>query len=428
MLPSPELVLGTLLVLISGLVILISSGFFVFVSPMGIFYGLFVVFIYIGTIFIHYDVTLAYAVPVESHPLILGGAIFLFALGTVVPKYLFGFRSFKETRQYARKRPESWVNDNFQKGVLIIAGILVLWSIVVYLRAGSPLLSPIPYREWVAANRLLMLGVRLFLPLTTILILVYGYAQQESLIWRVGIVALGATFIFMILTSRRYPVLDFGIWIFCLASYVRYRNYSQITRILSVIVLVTIPFFLVISFIRAPVDGSFETVVIGVWRRLRNRIFLSQATSVNYIFTIFPHNRSYFGVEFLMRRVISILPGGSAPSFGEELYNSVFAGSGGFVPPTLVGKLYFSLGRLGLVGLFIWGVLLQTIFIGFVRIQKTPLAVVLFALTSGLLGRSLIQGFLSPVNSIKYVFVLLFPLILVALKLPELRVAVGDKN
>jgi len=423
MLPSLELVLGILFVVLSGLIILSSSGFFGFVSPTGIFYGLFVVFIYVGTILIHYDVTLSYAVPVESHPLILGGAIFAFALGTVVPEYLLAFEPFKETREYATKEPEPYMNRNVNKGVLVIAGVLILWIAVVYLRSGSPLLSTISFQAWAAAHSWPMIGITLFLPFITLLALVYGYAQQESLIWRAGIVALGATLAFMILTSRRFPVLDFGIWAICLISYLQFRKYSEMTRMLLMSALVVIPFFLGISLIRNPRPGAFESMLVASGTHLRNRIFLSQATGVNYIFTTFPNTYSYFGVEFLLNRFLSVFPGyRTSQSFGGELFDTVFAGDGGFLPPTIIGKLYFSFGGLGLVGLFIWGVLLQTVFIAFVRIQKTPLAVVFFAVSSGLLGRSLIQGFLSPINRIKYVVILLLPLVLLALKLPEVRV------
>ncbi|MFC7251227.1 hypothetical protein ACFQJ5_15480 [Halomicroarcula sp. GCM10025324] len=423
MLPSLELVLGILFVIGSGLMILSSSGFFGFVSPTGIFYGLFVVFIYVGTILIHYGVTLSYAVPVESHPLILGGAIFAFALGTVIPNHLLEFESFKETKKYASKKPEPYMNRNVHKGVLAIAGVLILWIAVVYLRSGSPLLSTISFQAWAAAHSWPMVGITLYLPFITLLTLVYGYAQQESLIWRAGIIALGATLVFMILTSRRFPVLDFGIWTICLISYLQFRKYSEMTRILLVSALVVIPFFLGISLIRNPRPGAFESMLIASAKHLRNRIFLSQATGVNYIFTAFPRTYSYFGVEFVLDRFVSVLPGyGHSQSFGGKLYDTVFAGDGGFLPPTIIGKLYLSFGGLSLVGLFIWGVLLQTVFIAFVRIQKTPLTVVLFAVSSGLLGRSLIQGFLAPINRIKYLLILLLPLVLLTLKLPEVRV------
>jgi hypothetical protein len=273
-----------------------------------------------------------------------------------------------------------------------------------------------------------MLGITLLLPLITLLTLVYGYAQQESLIWLAGIIALSATLAFMILTSRRYPILDFGIWTICLVSYLRFRNYSEMTRILLLSALVVIPFFLGMSFIRNPRFGDFQSMLIASWRHFRNRIFLTQATGVNYIFTAFPNTYDYFGAGFLVDRLVSILPGGHSPSFGGELFDAVLAGDGGFLPPTLVGKLYFSFGGLGLVGLFVWGILLQTMFIAFVRIQKTPLTVVLFAVFSGLLGRSLIQGFLSPLNRIKYVFIFLLPLVLLALKLPEVRVVMRSEQ
>ena len=428
MLPAPELVLGILLVLISGLIVLCSSGFFGFVSPAGIFYGLFVIFVYVGTLLIHYGVTLSFAIPVESHPLILGGAIFAFALGTAVPKYLLGFESFKETRQYAKKRPEPRMNRNINKGLLMIASVLILWIAIVYLRSGSPLLSTISFQAWVAAHSWPMIGITLLLPFVALLTLVCGYAQQASLIWGAGIVALCITLAFMTLTSRRFPALDFGIWIICLISYLRFRNYSEMTRLLSVSALVVCPFFLGISLIRNPRPGAFESMLIASGRHLRNRIFLTQATGVNYIFTTFPHTYDYVGVEFLLDRLVSVFPGyRHRQSFGGKLFDTLLAGDGGFLPPTLIGKLYFSFGMFSLVGLFVWGILLQTVFITFVRIQKTPLTVVLFAVFSGLLGRSLIQGFLSPINRIKYVFILLLPLVLLALKLPEVRVVMRSK-
>lgn len=429
MLPSPELIVGILLVVVSGLIVLSSNGFFGFVSPTGIFYGLFVVFIYIGTVLIHYGVTLSFASPVESHPLILGVAIFAFALGTVVPTFLFVFDPFKETRRYASKRPKTRVNRSVHKGLLAIAGVLILWIAVVYLRSGSPLLSNVSFRAWAAAHSWPMIGITLFLPFIALLTLTYGYTQQDSLIWRAGILTLGTTLAFMILTSRRFPVMDFGIWTICLISYLRFRNYSEMTRLLLVSFLLAISFFLGISFVRNPRPGGLEGILIVSGRHLRNRIFLTQATGVNYIFTTFPHTHDYFGGEFLLDRLVSVLPGyGHAQTFGGELFDTVLAGDGGFLPPTLIGKLYLSFGGLGLIGLFIWGVLLQTVFVAFVRIQKTPLTSVLFAVFSGLLGRSLIQGFLSPVNRIKYLFLLLIPLVLIALKLPEMQVIKRNKH
>ncbi|MDQ2072858.1 hypothetical protein ACODNH_05000 [Haloarcula sp. NS06] len=429
MLLSLELVLGILFVILSGLIVLSSSGFFGFVSPTGIFYGLFVVFIYVGTILIHYGVTLWYAVPVESHPLILGGAIFAFALGTVAPNYLLEFEPFNETRKYASKEPVMYTNRNVNKYVLALICVLILWIVAVYLRSGSPLLSTISFRAWAATHSWSLVGITLFLPFITLLTLVYGYAQQDSLIWCAGIIALITTLTFMILTSRRYPVLDFGIWTICLISYLRFRSYSEMTRILLGSALVVIPFFLGISLIRNPRPGAFENILIASARQIRNRIFLSEATSVNYILTAFPRTHRYFGIEFFLDRLVSVLPGyGHSQSFGEELYDTVFAGDGGFLPPTFIGKLYFSAGKLGLVGLFAWGVLLQTTFIAFVRIQKTPLTVVLFAVVSGLLGRSLIQGFLSPINRIKYVFILIFPLVLIAFKLPEVKLVMRSEQ
>ena len=427
MLLVPELVLGAFLVVISGLIILSANGFFGFVSPTGIFYGLFVVFIYIGTVLIHYDVTLPYAVPVESHPLLLGSAIFLFALGTAFPNLLLGFEPFRETKGYAEKQPTPGLNTNIRIAVMSVAGVLILWITIIYFRSGSPLLSTISFRSWVAAHSWPMLGITLFLPFITLLILVYGYSQQEVIIWRAGMIAFAATLIFMLLTSRRYPILDFGIWTICLISYLRFKNYFEMTRILLLSALVGIPFIVGISLIRSP--GALENTLAVGWRRLRNRIFLSQATGINYIFTTFPRTHDYFGVEFLLDRIVSILPGyGYGRSFGETLYNEVFTGRGGFLPPTLIGRLYISLGKIGLIGLFVWGALLQTIFIVFVRIKKTPLIVVLFAICSGLLGRSLIQGFLAPTNTIKYLVVFSLPLVLLALKLPEIKIAIQSEH
>lgn len=375
---------------------------------------------------IHYGLTLSYAVSVESHPLLLGAAIFLFALGTVAPTYLFAFKSFKETRRYASKYPGSHINSNIYKGILILTGLLILWIAVVYIRTGSPLLSSIAYRSWVASNSWPMLGITLFLPFMTLAVLVYGYAQQEDRLWRAGLFALVVALGFMILTSRRYPVLDFGIWTICLVSYLKFYNYSEITRLLVVSGAAAIPFFVVISLIRNPRPGALENTIMASVRLLRNRILLSEATAVNYIFTAFPQRYDYFGTEFLLDRFISILPGyGHNQSFGEELYNAVLAGSGGFLPPTYIGRMYISLGIFGFAGLFAWGFVLQTVFIMFVRSQKTPLTVVIFAVTSGLLGRSLIQGFLSPVNRIKYLTILLLPLVLLALKLPAVSVIVS---
>jgi len=426
---SLGLFLGISFVLIAGALVYDSSGYFGFASPVGIFYLLFVLFIYVGTILLKIGITLSYAESVPTYPLLLGIAIFVFALGAYTTKTILDFDSFEETYTYANRSVKSDIGTNVYLFVVIASMVLAFWVTLVYAQNGSPLLSDISYRSWAASMSWGMVAITLLLPFSSLLLLSYGYAKQNTLFWRCGIIALGLSLLFMLLTSRRYPVLDFGIWAVCLYTYLRFKEYVDMARILVYGAALAVPFFVGVQLVRHPEPGAIENVLIAAGRYMRNRILLSEATGVNYIFATFPQEHDFFGGALFVDQAISILPGfGHDVSFGSTLFDAVFAGEGGYMPPTFIGEMYADFGLIGYVGLFTWGGILQTIFVVFVRIRKTPLTVVLFAITSGLLGRSLIQGFLSPTNQIKYIVLFVLPLVLLSVTVPELRFVVSKRK
>lgn len=424
-----EVFLSILLVSLAGLMILWSTGYFVMVSPAGIFYGLFVLFIFIGTILISVGDTLSYAQPVRPHPIELGLAISMFAAGVLLTSTVANFDAFAETQSYAYSPVVAKLNGNFYRALIPFLALLTVWIGWAFTKFGSPLFGGVAYVKWVSQLSWEMVGITVLLPFLTLLFLTVGYAKQDTRYWRLGVIALILTSGFMILTSRRYPMFDFAIWATCLYLYIRFRNFNQIGKILGYGLALGVTFFVGIELIRNPGPGPSEGAIAAGVRYLRNRIILSEATGVNYILEHYPQETGFLHGQFMADQLISLYPGLDRKiRVGNEIFDSVFTGEGGYLPPTMIGELYIDFGLAGFVGLFVWGVILQTVFMFFIRIPKTVINVVLFAVITGLLGRSLITGILTPINQLKYLALVLFPLILLGLKFPEVNVALGGRD
>lgn len=167
------------------------------------------------------------------------------------------------------------------------------------------------------------------------------------------------------------------------------------------------------------VEG-LESTPVASRRYPKSRILLMQVTAVDSVCTLFPRALDPLCKRFSRNELVSmIMDNKYGQSISEELSDTVLAGKLGFFPSTFIRDLYLSCEGPLIVGVFVWGVLSQTVLDAFVRIKKVLLGVILLTGSSILLGPSVIRMFLSHVKGRRHLFGLPLLLILPALKPPE---------
>jgi len=271
-----------------------------------------------------------------------------------------------------------------------------------------------------------LLSIHCILPLTCLLLLGKGKLHRNKKIIQLGLVLTILTILLMILTSRRYIIFDFIIWIMSLFSYIGEEKLRFSWKKLLAFTFFILIIFSGLDIFRTPsYKGglhSIREIPFLVWKTIEHRVLLSEARGIYTILDLFPSKKNFFWGYTYIDQITSYGPG-IAPKFnlGRWLYQErlyYFVGKyipldAGYLPPTFFGELYANFGLLSLIGMFVWGMFLQVLFIHFIRNKKKYLhRIVLYSIAFPFLARSCLLGFYEPLNfTVSYViffFIIIF--------------------
>lgn len=427
-----EFILTNLIIFsLASFLIYKHSGRLNILDPALLFLLLYTIFIYIGTIFlyIHNEVSAMSLIMVST-------GLLSFSIGTFIAAILLNFHPKLEIGRFRNRKINDTIKGtkfNLNAMLAILSAFLIIITMVQAF--GIPMLSKNPTEAYVSmarsnASSAITLSFQIILPLFSMLVLAKGllYNQRVTRLFAI-LLAIISTLLMIIMTSRRYFALDFAMWI--IIMYSCFHKLRMKAKWLVILALGFLIFFSAFELIRLPPAQqhiSFGDKMLYLMDRIEHRIFLTEATGVNILLTLLPAKHDFFWGYTYTEQMKSIIPG-QKPEFllGDWLYEAKFGKSSipGYLPPTALGELYANFGLLALFGMFIWGYILQFVFITFVRSRKKYIHnFVLYAIITGHFARSSLLGLYGGLINIIYIFLGFIALFI----LPQMFLTMIDKS
>ncbi len=396
----------------------ISGGRYLIISPVVIFVTLYVIFYYFGTLILFFDLYKGSFpfydfISGTGYPVEVTLAMLLFVLGAWLVSIILKFNPKHEVWRFKNEYIQKKTNQIFLTGSIYLVVVFSI-AITVYDFIQMGLLGPKKIEYYSLSHAL---GFRLgflknVLPAFVLLLIVGGYQQlilhKKMKRLLVGIFMGFVTVYLMIMHGARIFLMDFVLWGIVVTSFFMCR--FKFYRILVLSGTMLFLFFL-ISFMRYQGDNAF----LVLYEVLTHRIFLAESSILNFIFMTFPDVHNFFSgagfghIEDLGMNLSCWLYEESRGAVG---ISSGFVTSN--VPVSFVGEMYMNFSYFAFFFIFMYGALLQMVFIVCVRTKHLmPTDLVFVSIIFAWLGRSVEVGVVPVAHKMAYFSIMLIGIHLV---------------
>lgn len=189
-----------------------------------------------------------------------------------------------------------------------------------------------------------------------------------------------AAWLFLLLASGFFLIMSLQRWplmFFIILNYILFTTYHGRIRVRNAIyfLLLIIGMFATITYMRG-ID-SLASVLIAV----RARIFVVNVDVFYSIIEMFPRHYAHWGGRAIWSDLVGVLPGPGI-GFARWLFDHLYGVYGNGTAPTIFwGEMYADFGLPGVwLGALISGIVMQAIYITFIRSRKSLTGLVLYVI------------------------------------------------
>jgi hypothetical protein len=363
-----------------------------------VFYS--VVFINAGTMFAEFGIVHRNALGrtyLNSSSLPASLALLSFALGVHAVSSYRRFRPFREIADFWMKPIlDNWAGEIHRIAWIVVSIAGVITTVLLFGEGREA--EAATYIDFVGSPNII--GLSILLPLAVILGLIRPSVRSWTVLLSLVIV------VGDVMTGGRYLLFDFTVTILIMIQVLHKAHLVLRMRVILPGLIFLIAFFIAQAVRR---DPSFSSSANGheflqrAWEVSFQRVVLIQAHAFRYIESSFPEVYDFFGGFTYIDQLKGLLPLVNAsfrlPQWLSSEMGIVVDGRPAYLPPTFAGEAFANFGLEGMVILsFGWGMLLQLLFIWFLRSSKKLDVVVAFVFLAGYMGRSAILGVSVPVR------------------------------
>ncbi|WP_167013485.1 O-antigen polymerase [Chitinophaga sp. Cy-1792] len=200
--------------------------------------------------------------------------------------------------------------------------------------------------------------------------------SRKDLIW--FLVMMFATFLILTYDMSKSPFVRFLLAFFFMEILIRKINFKVLLKYAGLILAGLVAFFIMIG-------KKGEGGLGGIFGSITARIAISQISSLYKHMEIFPAEHAFIGFNSISQ----VLPFMTSSERSARIVMEIASPSwiemdmGGVYNTLFIGEAYANFGWIGVILCPIWiGFLIQTLFIVFIRLKKTPIFLGLFVFYS----------------------------------------------
>lgn len=354
-----------ILIILSYLLIMGRSGKF-FLKPSFFFYGLFVQAYLIGiiytTIYNPYNISMSYDKLVIFN-IIPNLYLITFSFGTFVSRII---NKFNKSEIEFFNISDYFIEED-RTSVYVVNFIAIVLSLILgafYFRNGIPLLETNKELSRVAAIRgggYYFLAITLLIPLFSLIGYYYSKIYKNKYLNKFYILTILTGIVMMIFSLFKSPLARLILILFTF----RMLFYKKKVRIDKIVLLMLTLIIIIFTFIlvnKRELSTSVDYLI--------KRLFLINSYDLYHVFTLFPEKIDFLHGKGLLMDIKALAPGPSI-SFDGWMYSIIYPNyfQGGI--NSSIGELWAELGWGSLFIGFIWGYILERVFINFIRKPQT---------------------------------------------------------
>lgn len=407
------IVISLILILLGGIIIIYINGSKLMLSPSFIYFVITFIMIYLGSIVIYYkdgyDNFVLYYISLS---------VLVFSLGSYFANKLSKF-NHKEIIEFKERPFIIQSKKIFDILIYINFALCIIFAFIMFYFLGIPLFGT-EYDFVLFSQRAKYLNLILFLIYLTCAISIsksiYLYNNNNNLYKKyliITIVIYLCSFIILMLYSRRYPLFELTLVTFIIMSHKIKKFSSQLKLVLTAIIIIIITIYILITANRFKIGGYNIQFNYIFDKAIVSRLISIEASAVIFIFDRFPSSYDYFLGKTIYGPIKSKIDGTEPEeTFGNWLFKEYFSKISfygekvGYLPPTLIGEFYANFGPYFIVFLFIWGIIIQYIYIYFIRNCKTVEQYAFYSIIIVYLGKTAISNLYNVFYAIMWIFII----------------------
>lgn len=361
---------------------------------------------------------------IEGHsltPIVVGLSSIALGLGSRFSSLAAMFNPKRDLRNITPQQLSIGVaNKTAFRLALGISLVLALFAAFIILR-NSPLFNPEVLKIELVRPGMgpLMRLVKTGLPILSIMYLLIAMRSNKFSNWIFVGLVMGITVVALMLTGYKGFVLWFAVLVVIALSYLKPRS-RQLKLTVAILLILGLAAGLAVLYLTPnPGQGSFRRSLNVLWKRMT----VEQTLGLDYVlYNLVPKHGFYYGLTMIwdFTRTVNDLTQGLIfpnphPSLTNHLSNLIIGRQGPYAVTTMImGDLYANWGLLGvLVGCFLYGFILEIIYIATLRMRRKTIIFFPFWLYSNWIFVQMastgapIAFFLSGVASLFMIYVLI---------------------